>query len=240
MARMTRSSYVNVRAHIGIAACSAEGAALCYRTISMEARKRTGSYWHPEITMHTPPFSQYMAAIERGDWNAVGELILASAETLRRAGADFLISPDNTIHQALPRIQNRLPLPWLHIGDAVVSAARDRRHTRVGILGTRWLVESAVYPEKFDEARIAFVRPTPEERDECNHIIMQELTAGVIRPASVQYFQGVVRHFKERRCDAVLLGCTEVPLILSDENSELPTLNSTRLLALAALTRAMG
>lgn len=213
--------------HIGIVACSAEGAALCYRTICME-----GGRDHPEVSMHTPPFGEYVRLIDRDDWRGVGELMLASAQKLARNGADFLICPDNTIHQALPFIEERSPLPWLHIARVVAAEASARGYRRIGLIGTRWLVLSDVYPAEY-------VRPTDEEREETSRIIMDELVNGIFRPEGVAYFQKVIARFKEEeQCDAVVLGCTEIPLIISDANSPLPVLDSTRLLARAALRSA--
>ena len=225
--------------HIGIAACSAEGAALCYRTICTEAPALLGAHGHPEVTMHTPSLDDYMNPIYRGDWLAVGELMLASAEKLKRAGADFIVTPDNTIHQALPLIEKRAPLPWLHIADGVAADAQARGFKRIAITGTRWLTESAVYPQKFDARGLAWLRPAPDEREEINRIIMDELVRGLFMPEAIAYFQKVIGRLKGEGCDAVVLGCTEIPLIMNDANSPLPTLDSTRLLARAAIQRAL-
>jgi aspartate racemase len=188
--------------------------------------------------MHTPSFADYMAHIYRGDWQGVGEVMLTSAETLARAGADFVICPDNTIHQALHYILPRSPLPWLHIAEVAAEQAVERGFRTVGITGTRWLVDSEVYPEKLAARGLKYLRPSIAERDECNRIIMDELVRSTFTPASVAYFQQVIAGMKDRGCDAVVLGCTEIPLIISDANSVLPTLDSTRLLARAALKRA--
>jgi aspartate racemase len=225
--------------HIGIVACSSEGAALCYRTICAEARRITGTYDHPEVSMHTPRFSEYVNRMQAADWAGVGELMLDSAQKLAAIGADFLICPDNTIHQALPFIESRSPLRWLHIANVVVDEAKRRGFGRLGITGTRWLVDSDVYPEKLDAAGIEYLRPANEERDECNRIIMEELTAGIFRTEGIDYFQNVIERFKDEGCDAVILGCTEIPLIVNDTNSPLPTLDSTRLLARAALQQTL-
>jgi aspartate racemase len=225
--------------HIGIVACSAEGAALCYRTICVEGAALMGPHAHPEVSMHTPSLADYMAHIHRDDWAGVGELMLASAHKLARIGADFLICPDNTIHQALPHVVPRSPLPWLHIAEVAARHAAERGFRRVGITGTKWLVDSEVYPEKLAARGLKYARPSPAERDECNRIIMDELVCSVFRPESVAYFRQVIARLKNRGCDAVVLGCTEIPLIISDDNSPLPTLDSTRLLARAALKRAV-
>jgi aspartate racemase len=219
--------------HIGIAACSAEGAALCYRTICTEAPSILGSHDHPEVTVHTPSLATYMDHIYRGDWSAVGEMMLASAEKLKRVGADFVICPDNTIHQALPLVEARSPLPWLHIARSIAEEAEARGFRKVALTGTKWLVGSEVYPKDY-------VRPTMDEREEINRIIMDELVRGVFKPEAVAYFQKVIGRLKEEGCDAVALCCTEIPLIINDGNSALPTLDSTRLLARAALKRAIG
>ena len=219
--------------HIGIAACSAEGAALCYRTICLEGAGLLGTHAHPEVSMHTPSLARTMACIYRGDWEGVGEVMLDSARKLAAMGADFLICPDNTLHQALPQVEPRSPLPWLHIARVVVEEAGKRNFRKVGLAGTRWLMEGPVYPE-------SLVRPAAQERAEINRIIMDELVRGEFKPSAIAYFQGVFSGFKEQGCDAVVLGCTEIPLVMNDANSPLPTLDSTRLLARAALRRAVS
>ena len=220
--------------HIGIAACSAEGAALCYRTICTEGAQLLGAaHAHPEVSMHTPSLAATMELIYRGDWQGVSEVMLDSARRLAGMGADFLICPDNTIHQALPYVVPRSPRPWLHIADAVMAEASARGFRRIGLTGTKWLVEGPVYPKDL-------VRPAAAEREEINRIIMDELVCGHFKPTAVAYFQRVFREMKQAGCDAVVLGCTEIPLIMNDANSPLPTLDSTRLLARAALRRAVG
>ena len=188
--------------------------------------------------MHTPPLSAYVRFLDRGDWQGVAALMLDSADRLAKAGADFLICPDNTIHQAFDVVASRSPKPWLHIAEVVADEAAARQLRRVGVTGTKWLVESEVYPDKLRARGIDFVRPSVAERDEINRIIMDELVRGVFTPESVTYFKDVIRRMKDAGCDAVVLGCTEIPLIINDVNSPLPTLDSTRLLARAALARA--
>lgn len=226
--------------HIGIVGCSAEGAALCYRTICQEGEQFLGRYAHPEVSMHTHSFAEYMGAIERGEWAAVGELMLSSAEKLAAAGADFFICPDNTIHQALPLIQARLSRPFLHIAEVVAEEAVQRGFRCVGLLGTRYLVESEVYQKALTARGLKYVRPDLAEREEINRIIFDELVYGVFKPEGIAYHQRVISRMKNNGCDAVALGCTEIPLIMNDANSPLPTLDSTRLLARAALTRAIS
>jgi aspartate racemase len=179
-----------------------------------------------------------MECIYRGDWRGVGDLMLSSAEKLASMGADFAICPDNTLHQALPHVESRSPLPWLHIAEVVAGKAVERGHRRLGLTGTRYLVDSEVYPEKLGARGLSWVRPSAGERDEINRIIMDELVYGVFKPEAIEFFRKVIGRMKEEGCDAVVLGCTEIPLIIGDGNSPLPTLDSTRLLARAALREA--
>src|SRR5687767_5250817 len=211
--------------HIGIVACSAEGAALCYRTICVEGAPLLGAHDHPEVSLHTHSLAEYMKRIGRGDWQGVGELMLSSATKLAATGADFLICPDNTVHQALPYVESRSPLPWLHIAEVVAAEAAARGFRRLGLTGTRYLVESEVYPEKLRARGLEFVRPNTREREEIDRIIMEELVYGVFKPEAVACFQGTMRRMKDEGCDAIVLGCTEIPLIMSDSNSPLPTLD---------------
>ena len=228
-----------MRRHIGIVACSAEGAALCYRTICTEGAALLGNHDHPELSLHSHALGDYMSCIYRGDWDGVADLMLSSAEKLAATGADFLVCPDNTVHQALPLLESRSPLPWLHIAEVVAAEAAARGFRRVGLTGTRWLVESDIYPGKLAAHGIAYVRPDAREREEINRIIMDELVHGVFTPRGIVFFKEVIYGMKSQDCDAVVLGCTEIPLIINDTNSSLPTLDSTRLLARAALRHAL-
>lgn len=224
--------------HIGIVGCSAEGASLCYRTICTEGEALLGPYRHPEVSLHTPSLADYVACLEGGDMTGVGDLMLESASKLAASGADFLICPDNTIHQAFDYVAARSPLPWLHIAEVVAEEAVARGYRTLALTGTAWLVQSDVYPEVLSARGLACVRPEPDEIASFDRIIMDELVKSSFKPDSVAYCQGVYERMKAAGCDAAVLGCTELPLILDDSNAPLPTLDSTRLLARAALKRA--
>lgn len=225
---------------IGIVACSAEGAALCYRTIAAEGATVVGRHDHPEMTMHTFPLARYMDCIYRDDWDAVAEMMIASSEKLAGAGADFAICPDNTIHQAFDRVVARSPIPWLHIAEAVAKEAVRRNYHRLALTGTRYLMEGPVYPARVQAQGLEYRLPTEAERGEINRIIFDELVYGVFTPVALAYFLQVITRLRdEEGCDAVILGCTEIPLLITAESSPLPVLDSTRLLARAALKRAI-
>ena len=226
--------------HIGIVACSSEGAALCYRTICSEGAALMGPHAHPEVTLHSNSLAHYVKCLDENNLQGVADLMLQSANKLAAAGADFLICPDNTIHQAFALVNTESPCPWLHIAEVVASEAVTRGYRKLGLLGTRWLVSSEVYPEKLRAHGLECVRPCDPDRDAIGDMIMQELVCGVFRAETVGRFQQVIQGLKDRGCDAVILGCTEIPLIIDDKNSPLPTLDSTRLLARAALRKAWG
>jgi len=226
--------------HIGIVACSAEGAALCYRTICVEGAELCGRHAHPEVSMHTHSLAEYMRHVSRGDWQGVAELMLSSARKLAGAGASFLICPDNTIHQAMPDVVPRSPRPWLHIAEVVADKAVARGFRRLALTGTRSLVDSDVYPHTLAARGLECVTPNSAERDVIDRIIFDELVNGVFTADAVIRFQRIIGRLTHEGCDAVVLGCTEIPLIMNDANSPLPTLDSTRLLATAAVRRAVS
>jgi aspartate racemase len=224
---------------IGIVACSTEGAALCYRTISLEGAQMLGRHAHPEVSLHSHSLAEYMEFIDANDWPGVAQLMLSSAEKLARAGADFLICPDNTIHQAFDLVEHRSPRPWLHIAREVAAEAQRRNFKRVAVLGTKYLMEGPVYPQALKAAGIEFRVPAAEQRERLNQIIFDELVNAQFLPRSLAYYIEVIRTMKDEGCDAVALACTEIPLLVSSESSPLPVLDSTRLLAKAAVRKAV-
>jgi aspartate racemase len=226
--------------HIGIVACSAEGAALCYRTICSEAPQVMGEYRHPEITMHTHPLADYMVHIRSGDWKNVAELMLSSTSKLAQAGADFVVCPDNTIHQAFEFVKPRSPIPWLHIAEAVAQEAKRKGFGRLAILGTKYLMTGPVYSEVLKRFGIACEIPDAAARDRIDEIIFKELVNAVFPEKSRLYFNEVIEVMKKKGCDAAVLGCTEIPLIVDPDDTPLPTLDSTRLLARTALRKAIA
>ncbi len=198
-----------------------------------------GPHNHPEVSLHSHSLAKYMQHVRVNDWAGVAELMLSSAEKLARAGADFLICPDNTIHQAFDLIEHRSPRPWLHIAREVAKEAQRREFKRLAVLGTRYLMEGPVYPEKLKAAGLDYRIPGAEQRERLDRIIMDELVNAQFLPGSLAYYVEVIRSLKDEGCDAVVLGCTEIPLLVAPESSPLPTLDSTRLLARAAVRKAV-
>jgi aspartate racemase len=224
--------------HIGIVAVSAEGASLCYRTVCLEGAALLGSYGHPEISMHTHALADYMKRIERDDWIGVGQLLLDSAAKLSRAGAEILVCPDNTVHQALDLVRSESTVPWLHIAEEVADVATQHRLRRLGVLGTRYLMEGPVYAGALGKRGISSEIPDPDDRARINAVIFDELVQGKLEGQSRTYLRSVIEALGRCGCDAVVLGCTEIPLLISQADSPLPLIDSTRTLARAALREA--
>ncbi len=165
-------------------------------------------------------------------------MMLESAARLVRTGAELLICPDNTVHQGLDLVRERSPAPWIHIAEEVSDEARRRGFTRIAILGTRFLMEGPVYRSKLATSGIDCRVPNLEQRQRINQIIYDELVYARFLPESRAYFQNVIRDLGDDGCDAVALACTEIPLLISAADSPLPVLDSTRILARAALREA--
>ena len=224
--------------HIGIVACSAEGAALCYRAICQEALTLVGKNDHPRITLDSIPMARWIPAFDAGDHAGVARIMLASARLLAAAGADFAICPDNSAHLAWDHVKAATPIPWLHIARVVAEEARRLDFRRVGVLGTRYTMAARMYREHLGSFGIDSMVPEPADFDEVDRIIFAELVDGVFTDASRQTYNRVIARLAECGCDAVALACTEIPLLVRPGESPLPTLDSTRLLARAALVEA--
>lgn len=226
--------------HIGIVACSYEGAALCYKTICNEGSNFMGEHAHPEISLHTHPLREYLEFVTRDNWNGVADLMVSSATKLKTIGAEILICPDNTIHQTFALVKEKNSVPWLHIAEEVAKEATRNNFGKLAVLGTRYLMEGPVYREVLSAKNIAYEMPGKNERIEINRIIFEELVYGKINVQSQSFLLSVVNTLKLHGCDAVVLGCTELPLIIFPNESSLPVLDSTRILARAALHYAIG
>jgi aspartate racemase len=227
--------------HIGIVACSAEGAALCYQSICRDALAAVGKNDHPRITLDSIAMARWMPAFDAGDYEGVARIMLESTRTLAAAGADFAICPDNSAHLAFPHLEAASPIPWLHIARVVAEEARRRGFRRVGVLGTRFTMGhgAPVYTPALAAASIEALVPDPADQEMVDRIIFAELVDGVFRDESRQAYNDAIARLARRGCDAVALACTEIPLLVRPEESPLPTLDSTRLLARAALDEAL-
>jgi aspartate racemase len=224
---------------LGIVAHSAEGASLCFLTACREGQKRMGPHMHPEIMVSAIPMGLSMAGWDAHDHGTVAQLLRRGVEQVAAGGADFFICPDNTAHIVLEQIAHTLPIPGLHIAD-VVMREMERRGWRVaGVLGTEWTMTGTVYADAL--RRRGFKRLIPDEstRSRMHHAIFEELCLDRSTPATTALFVKAVADMRSAGADCAILGCTEIPLILSDSNSPLPVLDSTRLLARYAVEEAL-
>jgi aspartate racemase len=225
--------------HVGIIAVSSEGAALCYRTICREAEAVMGGLAHPEISMHNHSLARYMNCIERDDWDGVASLMASSAKKLAAAGADFAICPDNTVHRAFEKAVKQSPIPLLSIIETVAEECQLRGYKKVGVLGTRFTMQGPVYRENLAKLNIEMIVPNEEDQERVNSIIFEELVPFKASESAAKDLTRIIQKLKESGCEAVILGCTEIPLVINAENSPLPVADSTRLLALKALEHSL-
>ena len=195
---------------------------------------------HPEITMHTHPLAEYMVPIRNGNWEKVAELMLSSARKVAQAGAELAICPDNTIHEAFGFVVGNSPIPWLHIAESVGEEAKKQGFQKLAILGTKYLMTGPVYPDALKELQISREIPDDDDRERIDNIIFTELVNGIFLEESRHYFNDVIGKLKDRGCEAAVLGCTEIPLLVDPHDCPLPTLDSTRLLARAAIKEALN
>lgn len=225
---------------IGILAHSGEGAGLCFLECVHEGERRLGAHHHPDIVLDIEAMGPALPDWEVRNYAPIAEIFRRQAERLKAAGAAFWICPDNTAHMAFEAMTAPLPLPGLHIAEIVADEAMRRGFRRIGITGTRWTMEGPVYPGAFARRGLSFTAPERPEREAVQRIIFDELVRGLVRDASRAEFAAVVAGLKAEGCDAVVLGCTELPMLLDDATSPLPALDSTRLLARAAVDVALG
>jgi aspartate racemase len=226
--------------HIGILAHSFEGATLCFRTACLEGVKRLGAHMHPEITMTCSPMALVLDAWDRGDNAALRQFFMEDARKIAAAGADFFVLPDNTAHIAMESPGVPFPIPGLHIGEVVAEKARRDGRKKIGILGTNWTMTGPVYPGALGRRGIGWAIPDEADRKQVHDIIMDELCLGVFTDNACAAYVHIIEKLKMDGCDAVALVCTEIPLLVTQDVSPLPILDSTRLLAAAAVDVAIG
>ncbi|MBL8547563.1 MAG: amino acid racemase [Hyphomonadaceae bacterium] len=226
--------------HIGILGHSADGSALCYLECVRESARLLGDHAHPEITMSLLPMGPTIPWWEAGDLDQINAHLRATAARLAAAGCDFFVCPDNTAHIALEASAEPYPLPGLHIAEVVAERAKADGHKRIALLGTRYTMEGPVYAAAFARHGLEMRTPGAADRELLNRIIFDELCLGRFEAPARREFLRVIEALKAEGCDAAALCCTEIPLIVTPENSSLPTLDSTRLLARAAVAVALG
>jgi aspartate racemase len=225
--------------HIGVVACSVEGAALCFREIAAYSRKFMGEHLHPQVTLSCIAMGEWMPAFDCGDIAGVAEFMLRETEIVAQAGAQLAICPDNSAHLAFQHVAARSPIPWLHIAEEVAKAAVQNGYRHCALLGTRFTMRGPVYPEAFAKSDLKISSPAAADQKMVDDIIFGELVNGIFTEASRLRYNEVIDRMRARGCDSVILGCTEIPLLVRQDDCPLPALDSTRLLARAAVDAAL-
>jgi aspartate racemase len=224
---------------LGIVAHSAEGGALCFITACREGAVHLGPFMHPTIVMSAVPMGLSMDVWKADDYPGVGKFLSEGVRQVAAAGADFYVCPDNTAHIVLELIAADQPIPGLHIADVVCREIAARGWKHVGLLGTKWTMTGHVYANRFRERGLAYAIPEEAMREKLNDAIFDELCQGIFRAETTKLFLAAIDDLRSRGADCVILGCTEIPLIVTEDNSSLPVLDSTRLLATYAVIEAL-
>ena len=225
---------------IGIVAHSAEGGSLCFITACREGQERLGPHMHPTVVMSAIPMALSMRSWESGDYAEVSRHLADGVRQVADAGADFFVCPDNTAHIVLDQIIDELPIPGLHIADVVCKEAHVRGWNRIGLLGTKWTMTGPVYARVLAQRAMERLIPDEPTRERINEAIFDELCLGVFTEPTTDQFVRAIESLRADGAECVILGCTEIPLIITPENSPLPTLDSTRLLAKYAVLEAIS
>lgn len=225
---------------LGIVAHSAEGASLCFLTACREGSALLGPFMHPNIVMSAVPMALSMEGYETGDHAAVGQNLARGVRQVAAAGADFYVCPDNTAHIVLEGIAAELPIPGLHIAEVVCREITTQGWKHVGLLGTKWTMTGPVYARALEQRGLRLSVPEEPVRERLNAAIFDELCRGIFRPETTKLFLDAIDALAARGADCVILGCTEIPLIVTSENASLPVLDSTRLLARHAVLEAVS
>ncbi len=225
--------------HIGIASITAEGGALAYLEVVHSAERLLGPDVHPEISLHSHSFSKFTKpnSLQDGSWE---RLLVESSQKLAASGAEFFICPANTNHIVYDKVLSQIAIPWLHIAEIVAERAASQGCKTSLLLGTKTLMQSDVYPHYFDRANISIELPQSEEQELLNTIIYKELVRGVVTDSSRETVRKIIDRYLSSGCDSVILGCTELPILVSELPQGATLLDSTRLVAKGAVAYSLG
>lgn len=240
MTQIASTAELKIGSRIGICAHSYEGGTLCFVTACREGATLLGPHMHPNIILSAIPMGLSMPGWESDDYDEIAKHLYNGVEQIARAGADFFICPDNTCHIVLEKIIDKLPIPGLHIADVVCREIITNGWKKVGLLGTTWTMIGPVYSNAFKARKLTRMIPNEMFRDQINRAIFEELCQGIFKQETVGLFQNAIDVLRQQGAQCVILGCTEIPLIINASNSALPILDTTRLLAKYAVKYALS
>lgn len=223
-----------------IGGMSAESTVLYYQIINRETNARLGGNHSADIVMHSVDFEKIVRLQKAGDWAAAGAVLAESARKLEGMGADVLVLATNTMHKIADVIEQAVRIPLLHVVDATAAAVRAKGLSRVGLLGTRFTMSDGFYSERMAKQGVEIRVPSENEQAEIHRIIFEELCLNKIQAGSKAYYQQVVRRLQEQGAEGVILGCTEIGLLLKENDCPLPLFDSAEIHALAAVDFALS
>lgn len=237
---MSNIDYLKIGKKIGICAHSYEGGSLCFLTTCREGAKLLGPHMHPNIILSAIPMGLSMSGWESDNYSEIAKHLSNGVNQIAKGGANFFICPDNTSHIVLEQIIDKLPIPGLHIADVVCQEIIANGWRKIGILGTNWTMTGSVYANALSARNLITIIPNELDRAHIDKAIFKELCQGIFEQETIGLFQKVIDALKQQEAECVILGCTEIPLIINSDNSSLPTLDTTRLLAKYAVKFALS
>lgn len=211
-----------------------------YQLIVQSYIQQYDNHGYPEIVIFSVSFEQYIHWQEAGDWDSIGKELAIAAQALENAGADFIVIATNSMHKVVDEIQAAIHIPVLNLLDVVSESLLAKGITKTGLLGTRYTMEDGFYAAGLAKHGIQVVVPDSKDRDFVHRVIYDELIKGVILPSSKQRFQRIVANLQQNGAQGVVLGCTEIPMLVGEGDVSLPVFDTTRLHADSALRYALG
>jgi aspartate racemase len=222
-----------------IGGMSWESTAVYYRIINEEMQRRLGGLHSAKCLLYSVNFSEIEHMQATGEWEKAGELLGEAAHALEKAGADFIVICTNTMHKVFNKIQEKVTLPILHIVDATATKIKSGGIRKVGLLGTKYTMEQEFYIERLRSNNLEVIVPEAEEREVINTIIFEELCLGKIQPSSKEYYKQVIQRLAEAGAEGIILGCTEIGLLIKPEDVGLPLFDTSEIHAIEAVNTAL-
>ncbi|REK76210.1 aspartate/glutamate racemase family protein [Paenibacillus paeoniae] len=222
-----------------IGGMSWESTAAYYRIINEEVKSRLGGLHSAKCVLYSVDFAEIQRYQAEGNWDKAGQYLGEVAYSLEQAGADFIVICTNTMHKVIEAMEARVRIPILHIADATYKQISKTNIRTVGLLGTKYTMEQTFYKSRLESSGLSVIIPNEAERDIVNHIIFKELCLGDIRPASREAYQGVIKSLIDQGAEAIILGCTEIGLLIGEDDSEVPLFDTTVIHAIQAVDHAL-
>ncbi|HCP31656.1 TPA: aspartate/glutamate racemase [Candidatus Acetothermia bacterium] len=218
---------------------SPESTVSYYERITREYTRRFGNYAYPEIVIYSVSFQEFVAWQREGNWDAIATKMAEIFCILADAGAEIGLIAANTLHRVFDAVANESPIPLLHIVDATAAVIKAKNFSTVGLLGTRYTMQEAFYVDRLTSHGISTIIPEKNQQEEIHRVIYEELTRGIIKPSSKDHYLAIIASLKERGADGIILGCTEIPLLVQDGDCDLPLFDTAIIHADAALEEAL-